>query len=58
MCRLHLSLGSSFGIAEHLLFTLGVFISIFLKDLKFSLVGFIWGLGSQLSGGIYHQGLS
>lgn len=58
MYRVVLSFGSSFGIAEHLLFTLGVFSSIFLKDLTFPHVGSIWGLVSWLSAGVYHQGLS
>lgn len=59
MYRVVLSFGSSFGIAEHLLFTVGLFISIYLKDSKFPHVGFIWGLVSRFSAGIkdYHSPL-
>lgn len=44
-CPSALLLGRAFAV------TLGIFIYIFSKDLKFSHVGSIWGLGSQLSGG-------
>lgn len=47
----------SFGITEHLGFTLGDFFFFFL-NLEFSHAGSVWGLGSQFCVGIYHRGIT
>lgn len=40
------------------MFTLGEFVFIFVKNLKFSHAGSAWVLGLQLCVGIYHRGIA